>query len=339
MKLRKLFAMTMALVLAAAPMSVHAAGELTAPGEAGELTTGAGVNYANTTVYKVTLPTSGALKFALDPQGLSTLDEGTVSANSTGKIVSSTPWTVKNESSVDITVSGNFYVADADDSEELSLLALEDKGAIDNSAKEICMILQEKVTAEDSTVTYTDLGAITSASTSDKTSIAVNMGKAEYQFTGDEATGFTYERVAEDDNFTQKDLVIGGVCAKDYDWSKYVGSGKKTLELHAVFGFEKAATQSGGSGSSTPTDSYVMTKNGDGSVSYTFVNKPTGTMTTIKIDGTEKAAMVTKGNAVYENGVLTIKSNAVASNFATAKTYTIKPTIGGQEYTLTYVVQ
>lgn len=314
MKLRKLLALTMALTLAAAPVAVHAE-PVTVPGAGSELETEAGVNYANTTVYKVTLPTSDALKFALDPQGLSTLTSGAVTAGSEGKIVSSSPWTVKNESSVDITVTGSFYLVDTDDT---AVTAIADKTKIDNTKKQICMLIQER-SGSAGAYTYDDLGAVTSLDSSAPSTASVNMTKAVYEFAGDADSGFTYEIDTDTtNNYDEKELVVGGVCASEYDWSAYTAaSDAKTLTLKATFSFAKKAA-----------DTYVMAKGGDGSVSYTFVESaPTGTITALTIDGTARPGVVTTaGKLTYASNTVTISADIVSALLSATGNHTIDVT-------------
>lgn len=76
MKLKKLVAFGLAATLTVAPVAVFA-DDATAPVTGEEATVPGGVNYIDTTVYKVTLPTTTGLDFVLDPQGLSALDAST----------------------------------------------------------------------------------------------------------------------------------------------------------------------------------------------------------------------------------------------------------------------
>lgn len=86
----------------------------------------------------------------------------------------------------------------------------------------------------------------------------------------------------------------------------------------------------------TPADDYVMAADG-GAISYTFSSKPTGDITALAINGTDRLAAYSGGNITYnsETGVLTVNATA-ASKTGLANGGTLAVTIGGTEYTLTY---
>ena len=74
-----------------------------------------------------------------------------------------------------------------------------------------------------------------------------------------------------------------------------------------------------------------------GSLVYTFTeNAPSGTLTSIKINGTARDGQVQNGNITYANNVLTIKSVVVTNFFSAAGDYTVVATINGVDYTFTY---
>ncbi|MDE6700276.1 MAG: hypothetical protein K2K10_04590, partial [Acetatifactor sp.] len=108
MKLQKVMAGTlaMALVLTANGMPVSAA----QANKTGNLTVEGDTTYVDTTIYKVTLPTSSSLNFTLDPEGLVGFFADSANASATtaenadlssykGKIVGSGTETIVNESS------------------------------------------------------------------------------------------------------------------------------------------------------------------------------------------------------------------------------------------------
>lgn len=95
------------------------------------------------------------------------------------------------------------------------------------------------------------------------------------------------------------------------------------------------SSSSAGSGSSSSqTDDYKMTAS-NGGYTYTFVNKPSGTLTAVLVDGTDKSGAISKGNITYADGVFTINSTATTANSLTTGNHTIKAAIGAGEYTLT----
>lgn len=98
-------------------------------------------------------------------------------------------------------------------------------------------------------------------------------------------------------------------------------------------GDTSGGTSDEGTSDGTTTDKLVVAS--DGSATYTFSTKPTGTLTVFSVDGTVKPGPVTNGKVTYDEstGVLTIASDTM-TNFVTDTTV-IVVTIGGTEYTLT----
>lgn len=93
------------------------------------------------------------------------------------------------------------------------------------------------------------------------------------------------------------------------------------------------------------TDDYIMVKSGT-DVTYTFIDKPTGTLTdaSVKFESgtdTPRTGQVTAGNITYnaETGIVTLNSAALTTCAISAPgTYKITLTIGGVAKTLTYVI-
>lgn len=87
----------------------------------------------------------------------------------------------------------------------------------------------------------------------------------------------------------------------------------------------------------TPADDYVMEGAAGGVISYTFSSKPTGDVTALAINGTDRLTAYTAGNITYnsETGVLSVNGTA-ATKTGLSNGGTLKVTIGGTEYTLTY---
>lgn len=314
-------ALTMAMSVMAVPSMAVSASELST---VSDNTISGDVNYVNTTVYNVTLPTTSGLTFSLDPQGLTTLDGGSYDDTKTGAIVATGTMEAVNKSSVDLNLSSKFYVEDSTGT--LTLVGAD--GTIDDTKQQIQLIIQSD---EKDGSTMEDAVAITSKSSTAPTEYTVSMNGAEYEFKGTKSTGYTYEYKSGESKLKME---IAGSVAKDYDWSAYTGSNAATVKLHAVFKFSDAnATTSGSTGSTGSTsDSYVMTAQSDGSVAYTFVTKPSGELTAITVNGTARNA----GAVTYTNGVFNIPATKVSSWMGTAGTHTIVVTIGGTSYTLTY---
>lgn len=215
MKLKKLIALAATATLAMSSMTAFAS----------ELEIGGDLDYVNTTIYNLTLPTSESLAFKLDPQGLTSLDAGKYDSSKAGLITSETPMTAINKSSVDVKLSATFYIVDSSDKVAL-------KSSIsDEKANEIALT----VTADDTTNTVIN---VTEKTKDDATAKDFAMTKATYNFAKDANGDYTYE--LDDSTGSTLNLTIGGNIAKEADWSAYTGDDAATITLHAVFKFTNA---------------------------------------------------------------------------------------------------
>lgn len=228
MKHKSLFAVVAAITLAMSSMTAFA----------GELPTGSDnviegdVNYVNTTVYQVTLPTTAGMEFALDPQGLTSLDEGAYDDSAAGKIVAEGTMTAVNESSVDLKLTSSFYVEDSTGT--LTLVGADD--AIDDTKQQIKLVIQADVSGGD----FADVATVTSTDSTAKTDYVATMGAAEYTFSVSDGD-YAYTKSGDG---TELNMQISGLVAKDYDWSAYgAATNPATIKLHAVFKFENPAAQ------------------------------------------------------------------------------------------------
>jgi hypothetical protein len=82
------------------------------------------------------------------------------------------------------------------------------------------------------------------------------------------------------------------------------------------------------------TDDYIMTAS-NGGYGYTFVTEPTGELTARLVDDTDRSVAINAGNATYANGTLTLNSTMTNNVGLAYGNHTVKPTIGGTQYTLT----
>lgn len=248
MKLRKFVTCALSTAMVCA-MSVpaFAAGELTEPGSSGDLSIGGDVNYAETTIYKVTLPTTSGVSFVLDPQGLLSLGtdgSGTYDEAEAGKIVGTGTMVAKNESSVPIKLSASFYVSDASSAVPTGITLVETADDIDDSTTTARIVVQGTKTQILDTSTigestqWGDALAVTSvdSTAADKVSFALEASTYEFTYAGG---NYAYELDADaSDNYDQVVMQISGQVAKDADWGDYTGDSKKTLQLNTVFSFE-----------------------------------------------------------------------------------------------------
>ncbi len=241
MKHKKLIATLSAMVLAMAPMTVSASA-LTEPGDGTSQEVTGDVYYENTTIYKVTLPTTSALEFALDPQGLLSLSDGQ-GGDSAGTIVGTGSMSAKNESSVPITLTGKFYVVDS--ANTVSLLA--NDAELDDTKAAISMQIVSldgtgsSASAPSDVTGYTGTSVdVVGTSLETATKQDYTMAAATYKFTGDKDAGFEYALDSTSDDASVLFMSITGKVAKDYDWTAY-SDGTNTLKLNAVFGFSDPA--------------------------------------------------------------------------------------------------
>lgn len=213
--MKKFVAIATALTMAMAPMTAFAD------------TIGGDVNYVNTTIYKVTLPTTEGMGFTLDPQGLASLDGGGEhSDENAGDIIGAGTMTAVNESSVDVTLSAKFYIVDSSASATLS-----DTTISDETANEIAMVITSDVADVDAS--KTDF-AVTATAQGEATAVKFDMTAATYTFTKTDA-GYAY--VLTPDSGSKVNLTIGGKVAKEADWSAYTGEDAATITLNVVFEF------------------------------------------------------------------------------------------------------
>lgn len=86
-----------------------------------------------------------------------------------------------------------------------------------------------------------------------------------------------------------------------------------------------------------PKEVRAMTAASNGDITYTFTEKPEGTISAFTVNGTNRMGAVTNGNATYNasTGVLTVKQST-AQSIGLAAGGTVNVTIGGNSYTLTY---
>jgi hypothetical protein len=93
-----------------------------------------------------------------------------------------------------------------------------------------------------------------------------------------------------------------------------------------------------GKAAAAASTSYTLTKNtNNGNMIYQFAaNAPTGTLTSVKINGTARDGQITNGNVSYADGVFRVLKAACEQFNLTEGNTTIIATIGDAEYTFTY---
>lgn len=234
------------------------------------------VNYVDTTVYSVTLPTDGCFNFTIDPQGiLSATDETTYTpekypAGTAGYIVATEGdgAYIKNESSVPIKLMVEAYVtknATSGEASSVRLMSLAENGAgLTNSGIDNNMMISFDITGE------TEDGSMLAANTDIKTEtvvpyvlaiekngapaadadpkeygtqISFALNKAAYKFDG---TAGAYTYVKDDATGALPGDAVGmrlsGFVNTNADWSAYAGDGAEPIIVKTVFTFNKLAT-------------------------------------------------------------------------------------------------
>ncbi len=247
-------------------MSLTAFAAETAPGST-DVTTEGTVNYADTTVYSVTLPTSSCFNFVVDPQGiLSSVDSATYTEEfypegTAGHIIATegTGAYINNKSSVPIKLMVEAYVEKDDstgDASSVNLLADAQANEV-NSGIDNNMWLTFDITNDDLDVTtFEDETKITrdtvnanviaitqngKPATGEKgTQISFALNQAAYQFTGS-AGNYTYEMKA-DEKGDSVGMRLSGRANTNADWSVYTGSTPEKIIVKTIFDFDKLST-------------------------------------------------------------------------------------------------
>ena len=219
MKHMKIAALVMAATMVLSPMSALAS----------ELEIGGSTNYVDTTVYKLTLPTSEGMSFTLDPQGLTALEDGEIGDEDKG-VIKGTTLVAKNESSVDVQLAAKYYIvastnADEDDNNDVTL----GSSISDETEREIAL----SITADDTSTTKT---FVTGESSDAATTATYTMEGAEYEHVKKD-DGYAYE-IKEGETGSTLNLTIGGNVAKEANWSDYADNA--TIKLYAIFTFKDA---------------------------------------------------------------------------------------------------
>ncbi len=229
--------LTVALVLTMMPITVLAADEE----EIGTTSTVSGTGtteYVSVNKYRMVLPTSTALKFTLDPQGLLSIDDGeqvsldSISENA-GKIVAKEGSTalVVNRSSFPVKV--NVSMNGLGDAEFLSSTNMEAKLATVSTNLLLAVVPSSAKTLSDNQYVAAAKGIVVSSNV-----ISANflLAKADYTVSNNDGT-YTYNYQSGNDDGAG--FRVGGYVNTKGDWYDYA-SGTKSVSLNAVFSFSKA---------------------------------------------------------------------------------------------------
>lgn len=270
MKRRTVALMLTSVLFASMPLTANAAA--TTPGNT-EVTTEGSVNYVDTTVYEVTLPTSSCFNFIVDPQGILSATDTTnypeekYPAGTAGYIVATegTGAYINNSSSVPIKLTVEAYVESDDTTGAAStarLMTMEEYGAgLINSGIDNNMLLTFDITNDGvDPATFADETSIksetvnpyviaitqngkpdTAADPNAKgTQISFALNKAAYEF-GGTAGAYTYTKKTGEAG-DPVGLRLSGFVNTNADWSVYAGSTPEKIIVKTVFDFDKLST-------------------------------------------------------------------------------------------------
>ena len=227
-----------------------------------EVTTEGTVDYVDTTVYKVTLPTDGCFNFTVDPQGILSATDPTnygeekYPEGTAGYIVASekTGAYINNMSSVPIKLTVDASIQNGEgEASSVNLLDL-DQWELVNSGIDNNMMLTfditndnidvEKFTDENGIETGDSLNpnviAITKNAPADKgTQISFALNKAAYEFK--KATDITYEMVAGETG-DPVGMRLSGFVNVNADWKGFTGDEGEKIVVKTVFSFSALST-------------------------------------------------------------------------------------------------
>lgn len=211
--------------------SGNATGESTITGE-GE------VDYVNTTIYKVGLPTTASISLTVDPQGLGGLANGeTASAEDlaagAGKVTCATIPAVVNAGSVDAKVSVKMKLT----GQATGVTAIDAVNT--GTANNVLLYAVPSAVDTDDAEGYTASSKGIVLSTTDAT-IDFILPAAAYVFSKDAGGTVTYVKDAEQASHGTA-IKFEGLVNKNADWSTYA-NGTNSIGMEAVFSFTHTLT-------------------------------------------------------------------------------------------------
>lgn len=256
MKLKKALATMMAVALAVSPMTVSAS-ELSQPGSQ-NIDVEGGASYVNTTVYKVTLPTSNSLNFTLDPSGIfgyvkdqtdqgntvTAVDPGDL-ATFAGKIVGVGSHNIINKSSIPVAVTCDYKLSTT--ASDISFGTADTPTPATVSGNEINLtVVGGNLTVSGNDYIFdeaTGADAFSKGIGTNSTKVMVVLDKTDYQYTvSGNQFGYAPSTVSSANLEETAGLTIGGCISKDHDWSALTGTNAKTVKLSCVYSFKGVKT-------------------------------------------------------------------------------------------------
>lgn len=255
MKRKKLLALTMAtaMIFGSSLSAVAATG--TGENSTGETVTGTGdVDYVDTTVYEVVLPTNNSLTLVVDPQGLAGLEDGDSATLEdleayAGKISCATIPVVTNKSSVPMQIGVTLTLTG--DATGVTTVDAVNTGTGNN------VLLYAVPSAVDTLGQESGYVASTTGIVLSTTAATVNfvLPAATYSLSktvqGGGTATVTYA-LAEGETGHGTGLAFEGYVNKAADWSAYAGTPTKNIGMTAVFTFTSTVTATADSTDGAP---------------------------------------------------------------------------------------
>lgn len=264
---RKLISLILAGVLCMGMVMPVSAAE-TAPGSTDVVTEGS-VNYVDTTVYSVTLPTANCFNFILDPQGILSATAPDVygadkyPGGTAGYIIAQeeTGAYINNKSSVPIKLMVKAYLESDDDTGAPSTVNLINDtqtgglySGIDNNMWLTLDITNDELdvaafenetfikteTVNPYVVTIAQNGRPAEGTADDKALISFALYNASYEFTG--TPGDYAYTIKSGETGDSVGLRLSGFVNMNADWSAYTGDDAEKIIVKTVFDFDRLST-------------------------------------------------------------------------------------------------
>ena len=334
MKAKKIMAVAMATVMTLSMTTMAFADDTSGS------VNGAGTfeGHVNKNVTSVTLPTATESTFAykMDPEGLIAATEGSKYTGATfaeGASVyfqtTENNWTAdsaklkvvnKGTTDVDVTVTAKTAANEK--------VAMADSATFDSTDTAAKLYLGLKVADKTAVAVKTD--------DSGKVTVGLKGRPANYEIQENEgAYSYGIKSGVADTAWNSFEFGLTGACNTNGDYSAEGLAGSQvTVTWSYVAHPETGGADMLEENASTATDDYNMTA-ANGGYKYTFISTPSGSLTALNIDGTDRTGAATAGNATYASGVLTFNSTMTNNIGLATGNHTIKATIGETEYTLT----
>ncbi|MCM1282791.1 MAG: hypothetical protein NC180_06665 [Muribaculaceae bacterium] len=201
--------------------------------------------YDKTPQFKVTLPTSIALDFTVDPYGLLDLLDGeSVSVDeltNSGAIMSASGSAaiIKNESSVPVTVSVTLTATQTNNNTVIDFKNVGSDVATGSGTNMFLAIIPSADQA-DSADNYVAASYAIPATTSPSGADAkFKLNNAEYEVVNNSGS-FAMQIVSGAANYDSTVFKVGGLANPEADWSDFMSGGGSDVSLSAVFSYEQS---------------------------------------------------------------------------------------------------